>query len=615
MLAVGLGAESLMQTLDDEAALDEFGRRVSVAAINSPSAVTIAGDGDVLDDIARQLDEAEIFNRYLTGKVPYHTHYMDAVKDDLCSAFEGLSSNAGDASRCTPRSPANSWTDTLPAPPTGGRTPAPPCSSNRRSAGCWTMGTPTSWSWDRIPCWRRRFSRSPERRRGFGPGDASGAIDDDSRTLLNCVGALHSHGHDVAWHALNPRGGARLLKLPSYPWQTKRFWNETQEAAEDLHYNPVHPLLGQPVSAVHPTWEAELSTAVNPFLADHRVQGSVVVPGAVYVEMALAAARQTYGSDHSVDDLVLHRALILDDTCDPIVRTTLNQDSGTIEFAAFTATADGDFKWTITATAELNTLSAATRGAATRRRDARSPSPRSAATTSTPAPRPSGSTTATRSGPSSSVTAGEGWAVAEIAVPAQIADELDDYRFHPALIDGAFQTLFGAPFLGQDARATSPYLPTRIRHCAVYGRARRAHDASTCGSSRPPQRRSNATSRSPTRSASRSPSSTASSVQSLSASSAHVARTHRQGTLRDPVGRETPRASPTDRATATRRLPSRPGSSSSTPPVSGQPSRTNCAAAATASGRSNTEPSTRSPKSTAGMRSTPDARAVARLLD
>ena len=120
-------------------------------------------------------------------------------------------------------------------------------------------------------------------------------------------------------------GGGRLLKLPSYPWQTKRFWNETTEAMEALFYDPVHPLLGQSVSAVHPTWEAELSTVLNAFLADHRVQGSVVVPGAVYVEMALAAANAIYGSNHSVDNLVLHRAVILDDTCDPILRTTLNE--------------------------------------------------------------------------------------------------------------------------------------------------------------------------------------------------------------------------------------------------------------------------------------------------
>ena len=67
MLAVGVGAEALTQAIDDKAR-DEIGRRVSIAAINSQSAVTIAGDSEVLDDIARQLDEAKIFNRYLTVK-------------------------------------------------------------------------------------------------------------------------------------------------------------------------------------------------------------------------------------------------------------------------------------------------------------------------------------------------------------------------------------------------------------------------------------------------------------------------------------------------------------------------------------------------------------------
>src|SRR5947209_19433202 len=98
--------------------------------------------------------------------------------------------------------------------------------------------------------------------------------EDDGRTLMNCVGALHCHGHRIAWDRLYPRRAARLVKLRLYPWQAKRYWNETQEAAEDQHYKPVHPLLGQPISAGHPTWEVELSTPTAPFLADHQVQAT-----------------------------------------------------------------------------------------------------------------------------------------------------------------------------------------------------------------------------------------------------------------------------------------------------------------------------------------------------
>ena len=461
MLAVGLDADTLMQTIDEKM-LDEFGRRVSVAAVNSPSAVTIAGDGDVLEDIARQLDEAQIFNRYLAVKVPYHTHYMDAVKDELYGALAGLSSEPGHL-------------------PLYSTVTGELLTGYGAGAAYWWQNTRATVLFE--PALRRMLDDGYTQFVELGPHPVLAASileiagaqrvsvtpsqrreDDDGRTLLNCLGALHSAGHDVAWDRVHPRGAARLVDIPSYPWQTKRYWYDNYEVDEALFYRPVHPLLGQPVRGVHPTWEAEISTATHEFLADHRVQGSVVVPGAVYVEMALAAGRETYGSEHGVDNLVLHRAVILDDTCDPVIRTTLNRDDGTLEFASFTATSDGDLKWAITATAELSALQAASAGG----------------------PAVAGPSTgmdgdefyrrtadlgfdygdAFRS--VSGVTAGHDWAVAELTVPAAIADEVEDYRFHPALIDGAFQTLFGAPFSGQEQNE-DPYLPTRIRHCAVYG--------------------------------------------------------------------------------------------------------------------------------------------------
>ncbi|CDQ45034.1 type I polyketide synthase [Mycolicibacterium neoaurum] len=461
MLAVALDAETLMKTIDQKIA-DEFGRRVSIAAINSPSAVTVAGDGDVLEDIARQLDEAQIFNRYLAVQVPYHTHYMDAVRADLLDSLAGLSADPA-------RLPLYSTV-------TGEL-----LDGYDAGAAYWWQNTRATVLFE--PALRRMLDDGYTHFVELGPHpvlaasilETAGAQrvsvmsaqrreHDDLRTLLTCLGALHNAGHEVAWDRVYPGNRVQVAGLPHYPWQTKRYWYDNYEVDEALFYTPVHPLLGQPVRGVHPTWEVEISTAAHGFLEGHRIQGSVVVPGAVYVEMAMAAARQTYGSEHSVENLVLHRAVLLDDRCDPIIRTTLNQDDGTVEFASFTATGDGDLKWAITATAELGTCPTVAHA------------------------RPAGT------GPSSSmdgdrfyqgtqaigfdyggafrsvtaVRAGHDWATAQLRVPAEIADELGDYRFHPALIDGAFQTLFGAPFSGQEENE-DPYLPTRIRRCAVYG--------------------------------------------------------------------------------------------------------------------------------------------------
>ncbi len=463
MLAVGTDADSLMRVMNPQLQA-EFGKRISIAAINSPSAVTVAGDADVLAVLAPQLDELGIFNRYLTGKVPYHTHFMDAIKDDLLGALDGMSSK--------------DTTIPLYSTVTGER-----LDGYQAGAAYWWQNTRTTVLFE--PGIRRMVEDGYTHFVELGPHPALSASiletagqqkvsvtavqrrdQDDVRSLLNCVGTLHCNGHDVAWGALQHREGARPVKLPSYPWQTKRFWNETREATEALFYKPVHPLLGQRISALHPTWEAELSTVFNPFIADHRVQGSVVVPGAVYVEMGMAVANAVYGSDFSVDNLVLHRAVILDETCDPILRTTLNEDDATLEFASFTATADGEPKWAITATAELNVLPPV-------------PKPLAAADSAEPVVSISGDDFYRRTESIGfdygdafrtvrKVTAGEDWAVADIAVPDSIADEVPRFRFHPALIDGAFQALFGAPFLGQEENE-DPFLPTRIRHCAVYG--------------------------------------------------------------------------------------------------------------------------------------------------
>lgn len=465
MLAVGLNAELLAQTLD-ERSLEVLGRQVSIAAINSPSAVTLAGDSGVLEDISRQLDEAEIFNRFLPVQVPYHTHFMDAVKDDLHSSLEGLTAGAA----------AIPLYSTV----TGDRLDGPSAGS-----AYWWQNTRATVLFE--SALRRMLDDGYTHFVELGPHPVLAASiieiagthqsqtvvlatqrrdEDESRTLMNCVGALHCNGQKIAWDALYPPGEARLLTLPSYPWQSKRYWNETPEVAEDLHYHPVHPLLGQPVSAVHPTWEAELNTTVIPFLADHQVQGSVVLPGAVYIEVALAAATEAYGSaDYSVDNLMLLRAVILDDSCDPILRTTLNRGTGVLEFAVFTASAGGDVKWTIAATAELNTLP-------------RSPERCDIPCGTAPVNSVDGDEFYARTRAMgfaygeafqtvSGIASGDDWAIAQITAPAQITHELDSYRFHPALADAALQTLLGAPLPGRGT-SESPYLPVQIRRSSIY---------------------------------------------------------------------------------------------------------------------------------------------------
>ena len=239
-----------------------------------------------------------------------------------------------------------------------------------------------------------------------------------------------------------------------------------------------------------------------PFLADHRVQGSVVLPGAVYVEMALAAAEVTYGSHLGVDDLVLHRAVILDETCDPILRTTLNQDDGTLEFAAFTATADGELKWAITATAELNTLAAPPHRRPTS--DDAGPVTSICGDDFYDRTRAIGFDYGDAFRSVQSVTAGEDWAMAEIAVPPVIGRGPRRVpippRAHRRRLSDALRRTVPRPEGERGPLSSHPHPALRRLRSA-----RRTDDGSRPGRLGDRVRRSRATSRSPTGWGTRSP--------------------------------------------------------------------------------------------------------------
>ncbi|MBE9077338.1 type I polyketide synthase [Romeria aff. gracilis LEGE 07310] len=114
-------------------------------------------------------------------------------------------------------------------------------------------------------------------------------------TLLAALGRLYTQGQPIHWAGLfSP--GCRVLPLPLFPWQRDRYWVEKTAKAKVVT-NPGHPLIGQPVPlAIEDTvFTAQLSLAQQPWLGGHRVSGLAVLPGAAFLEMALAAAAQTPG--------------------------------------------------------------------------------------------------------------------------------------------------------------------------------------------------------------------------------------------------------------------------------------------------------------------------------
>ncbi|ABM11841.1 type I polyketide synthase [Mycolicibacterium vanbaalenii] len=111
---------------------------------------------------------------------------------------------------------------------------------------------------------------------------------DARRQLAEAVAAAYIAGHrlDFTGHDGGPH---RRLPLPTYPFQHRSYWPKTAGIRSDGSSGS--GLLGsaQDLASGDIVHTSRLSVKTQPWLSDHVIYGTVVVPGATYAAMALAA--------------------------------------------------------------------------------------------------------------------------------------------------------------------------------------------------------------------------------------------------------------------------------------------------------------------------------------
>ncbi|KJS52182.1 hypothetical protein VM98_33035, partial [Streptomyces rubellomurinus subsp. indigoferus] len=126
----------------------------------------------------------------------------------------------------------------------------------------------------------------------------------------------HTAGTAVDWTAFYAGTGAQVVDLPTYAFQRERYWLTPGTAAGDVTAAGLvgieHPLLAAAVQVGdRDEWvfTGRVSTEAQPWVAEHLLLGTMVVPGVALVELAIAAGRQV--GVPVVDELVLESPLLV----------------------------------------------------------------------------------------------------------------------------------------------------------------------------------------------------------------------------------------------------------------------------------------------------------------
>ncbi|MDB1090415.1 type I polyketide synthase, partial [Streptomyces sp. ACA25] len=275
---------------------------VDLAAVNGPASVTVSGDEDVITRLeARWRAEGRRVKRLIVSHAA-HSHHMDPILEEFGAV----------AATLTHHEPLIPLVTTGPGPIDGheywvrqARQPVMFADALGRMSGV-----------------RRFVELGPD---GVLSALAQQVLDDavfvpalrsdrdEVETFFQTLAGLHVAGAAVDWPGLPAVDGA---DLPTYAFQHERYWVRPEPGSGDVSDAGLsgagHPLLGAAVASATDdgmVLTGRLSTAAYPWLADHRVQGSTVVPGTALLELALHAGGLV-GRAH-VHELTLHAPLVL----------------------------------------------------------------------------------------------------------------------------------------------------------------------------------------------------------------------------------------------------------------------------------------------------------------
>ncbi|MGC1853496.1 MAG: SDR family NAD(P)-dependent oxidoreductase, partial [Solirubrobacterales bacterium] len=314
------GAMAAIEATEVEVAESIEGREgeLAIAAVNGPTSTVISGIEEAVEEIRLQWEEQGRRTKQLAVSHAFHSPLMEPMLEEFAEVAESL--NFSD-----PKLTIVSNVTGEPLAPEQATDPAywvrhvrepvrfadAISTLQKQGASAYLELGP-----DPVLCSMARecLGEEGQDKAAFVPTLREGR--EEAGAVSTAIAAAHAAGAKVEWETFFAGTGARRVPLPTYPFQCKRYWIAAGVGgamdASAIGLTPAdHPLLAAalegPDGGLVLTGRISLST--HPWLADHVVGDTVLLPGTAFLELALQAAQRV--GVETVEELALEAPLVL----------------------------------------------------------------------------------------------------------------------------------------------------------------------------------------------------------------------------------------------------------------------------------------------------------------
>ncbi len=135
----------------------------------------------------------------------------------------------------------------------------------------------------------------------------------DWRQMLTSLGELYVRGVAIDWEGFDKEYPRQKVTLPTYPFQRQRYWVDVAKPRQTAALRPLIDKMTKSPLLKELLFETEFSLDALPFLADHRVYGAVVSPGACQLALTLNAAALALRQEQElqVTDIIWPQPLVI----------------------------------------------------------------------------------------------------------------------------------------------------------------------------------------------------------------------------------------------------------------------------------------------------------------